>query len=260
MHFFELSKFSPAERLDRAARDRQWCEATQLGGEFEGKTFEAADYLAVEEELIEAILEFFDASGLPHLRMGISEPWAGSSYSLDEYREQFSALYDPSFEQVVFRDDRPVTREELPIVLKMVLRQINDCSLQFDRHFHLFAGDDTIVEIATNKPPKNLPSFKHIFCVEFPGPGTYMPKGDIEVLVDIARKDDEFVSESDLTFLSHISRRQLRDLLGVCSDEHPFVTAFALTEEMAEKLASVTDYKFDFANYSYSISTYGNQY
>lgn len=260
MHGYRLSRFDTTIEGWSSALDDQWTEATQLGSVFNGTVFELDHYLAFERAMIDAVLHIFNQSGLSHLRMVVSELEVGGPHSREEYRREYPTLWEADFDSIFFSDDRIVDRDALATVLKMMLRQIDGWSLCFDGRFYLHIGDDSLVEIMTKNPVDNLPDNGAIHIAPFSGIGTYMPRGTVEVLVDVAKKGADTVDQSDLLVLSHLSRRQLRDLLGVLSKEHSFVTAFRLTKPMAQKLKQVTDYQFDLKKYDYFINTYGDEY
>lgn len=216
--------------------------------------------LGGETDFIAASLAFLEAQGLSHLRMVIPPLEVGYPNNLKRFQLERPELIESAFLDIAFVDDRIVTVAELPDVLKMMLRGVKGCSLQFDGRFSLHKAGEGAVHIACAKAPDSLPDFAHINIAAIPSPGPFMPKGDVEVLVDIADRGSDTIRDVDQPFLSQFSRRELRDMLGIVSREHPFVTAFKLTPEMGLKLAAATAYEFDFGRFDYYINTFGSDY
>lgn len=241
--------------------DNEWSEASEIGCVFEGKVFTVDEYIAFEDALIEIILSFFDASSLPHLRVSVA-PDIADMYGEEffEHKTKYPQLFLPAFQPEIIVDDKIVRRDDIVTVARMVLRQFSYCRLELLDSFYLHFGDGSYVYISTENSPTSLPPVKGIFVEETEGPSCHMGRGDIEVLVDKYDPSKGYVTESFLTILGHLSRIQLRDILGEHSKEHPFVTHFSLTPEMAKKLRPYTNYSFDFEQFEYKISTYGNEF
>lgn len=258
-----ISKYNPAKRDENRVyldADEEWSEACEIGRTFKGKKFTIQEYLETEEQYIKAILAFYDASGLSHLRMtNPSTTDLVNDEQFQEWKIEYPQLYEPIFEQTTFADDRIINRDELVILIKMNLRQFSYCRLEVIDKFYLHFGYDSYVHIQTAMLPESLGSANGIYVEVENALGPYMAKGKIEVLVDKFDPKEGYVTEGDMTILAHVPRLQIRDLLGY-SSEHPFATHMEITPEIAEKLTSLTDYKFDFDNFGYSMSTYGDGY
>lgn len=260
---FLVTKYDPARRDKNRAyldADKEWSEACDIGKEFDGKVFTLEEYLTTEENYLKTIMAFFDASGLPHLRMttppneSLNQP-----AHMENFRKRYTGLYDPIFEDIQFENDRKICRDELKTLIKMNLRDAGACSLAIDRKFYLYFGWDFYVYVECEAAPKLADLTPPIYVEEMVEQSPYMPRGKIEVLVDKCEIGNDLVAEADLPIFAHVSRNQIRNALGY-SDELSFVTHTEITPEMAVKLRQFTNYDFDFKSFEYFLNTYGNDY
>lgn len=263
LNHFLITKYNPAQRDANRAyldADKEWSEACDIGKEFDGKTFTLDEYLAVEENYLKTILAFFDASGLPHLRMTTpSNESLNDPEHLREFQQDFPYLYDPAFEEIQFFNDRIVSRDDLALLIVMNLRGAGYCSLAIDQKFYLNFGWDFYVYVECETTPTLTDLTPPIYTEVMQTPSPYMPKGEIEVLVDKCKVGEDLVTEADMPILAHVSRREIRDTLGY-SDEFSFVTHIEITPEIAGKLKQFTNYNFDFDKFDYILNTCGIEY
>lgn len=262
MHHYRITKYNPARRDKDGAyidwRD-EWSEASDIGKVFKGTEFTLGDYLATEKSYIKAVLCLFDASGLSHLRI-IQQPMdiQNRSNYINEMCVDTPHLYDPAFSDIDITDDKKVERDEIETIIKMALRGFITTPLAVLDEFYLFFGWDSYVYVETNVTAPEINTDPPIYIEDMNNPSPYMAAGPIEVLVDITYKNDELISEADTEILAHIPRLKIRDALGL-SEEHPFFTHMQITPEIAEKIATLTDYKFDLEKFDYYLNTWGNE-
>lgn len=264
LRHFRLSKYDPALRdaQDRHPLiDEEWQRATEVGRCFGGQRFTMAEYERAEAKMIELLLAFFDASGLPHLRMMLTDNLAHKTGDqLDAYKRRFPHLWQNEFSEVQLSDDRVVTREEMPVLLKMMMRGFCYIYLGYAQRLSMCPALASLAFVSTSTVPAGQSSPKGYYVEEQERSGPGVGIGQPEVLIDKCKKGDEDVIEEDMTTLAHLSRFELRDALGQVSQEHPFVTYFQLSPAMAERLRHVCDYAFDFDRFDYHVNTYGADY
>lgn len=260
MKHFIVTKYDPAKRdKNRVYMDAadEWSEACDIGRQFKGKVFTTQDYIATEKGYVDTVLAFFDASGLPHLRMTAHpHDQLNRPDHMLEFKQRFPDLYEPAFEDIVFEDDRKIDRDELEVLIKMNLRDAGVCDLAVANRFYLKFGWDFYVYIECEVVPELQDTTPAIYAEEMAEQGPYMPRGDIEILVDKIELGQDLVTEGDLTFFGHVTRLEMSALLGY-SNEFPFITHMKITPQIAKKIAHLTDYKFEFDKFEYAMHTTG---
>ena len=112
MHQYRITKYDPGKRgQDGAYLVDEWTCAGDIGRKVRGEKLTAADYLRMEDNYVTAMLRFFDASGLPHLRVTCLE-----NRFADENLAQIKAtrpdLFDPAIVDFMLHEDKQARRNE----------------------------------------------------------------------------------------------------------------------------------------------------
>ena len=137
MHNFRISKYDPARRnRDGLYLVGDWTCASDIGKRFHGAQLTAADYLRTEAAHVAAALRFFDASGLPHLRVTcLEDRFAGQN--LAQLKADQPDLCDPAFAALDLHEDQKAGRREIEQICRMVLRNLIWCKLEVAGRFFI---------------------------------------------------------------------------------------------------------------------------
>ncbi|WCL54373.1 hypothetical protein [Gimibacter soli] len=236
----------------------QWTEAHQIGRVISGRKVRFRDYLRVENKYIEAVLKLFDAAGHAHLRL--------TNVSLDKWkmqnlRKRNKDLHKSEFFLHPFEEDIVLERDDIPRVMRMILRGIGWGKLELRDKFYVHFADDFYMFVGTDRPDKRIIANieqSGLYCEDFQTPFFVEPQ-----LLDISRggpinhdDPDDFLAW-DEAFRIRIpleSHAAVKEAFGF-SDDHPFVGAWEIEDIVSPQLQAICGHNFDFANFRYWLHT-----
>ncbi|HYH75182.1 MAG TPA: hypothetical protein VD735_04450 [Candidatus Saccharimonadales bacterium] len=117
----------------------------EIGKTFNGKKFTLEDYLDMESRYVEAAMAFLADSGVDKL----------TAYDVvtGEPSERIVAL--GLHQQITLKNRQSVTPEQIPTLLRAMLREDIGCSFAAPRKFTLSVGWDYYMYISCHTPAKN---------------------------------------------------------------------------------------------------------
>jgi hypothetical protein len=256
MFQYRITKYDKSKRDENGyyIGEDQWTECSDIGRIINGKEVLLGDYLDTETKYIDAALNLFDASDLPHLRLtsiGTTDHFSGVPLPHNKN------LKEPEFDNIAFMEDHIVQPNEIPTVIKMILRDFGWAKLEFKDAFFIHFGCDFYMYIGTVKTPKSILEEiekNGLFVEERPSPFMPNPGRPLEIRIERSPKDGEFMDQDFLIKLPPSLHTELREAWGF-SEEHPFWGTWQIKPKHEKALSQFTDHHFDFGNFRYSLQT-----
>ncbi|MEO9877285.1 MAG: hypothetical protein ABJ360_18170, partial [Roseobacter sp.] len=257
MHQYRITKYDPGKRdQDGAYLVDDWTCAGDIGRKFQGEELAAADYLRMEDNYVRAMLRFFDASGLPHLRVTCLENRFADE-NLARIETTWPDLIDPAIVDLVLHEDQEVCRNEIGLICRMVLRNIIWCKLEFAGRFFVHFGWDFYMYIGV-VPDASVAARQAeangLFVENFTSPHGRRQGTVPLILLEVCKADGgEHCRDIEL---AGVSIGSVRNAIGF-SAEHPVDGSFALDPTQVTRIGALTAETLDALRFSYNLDTTG---
>lgn len=252
MKHFRVTKFDTAKRNpDGSYMDQQeWTCLSEIGKNCGGTVLTEAAYLATETRYVNAVLRFFAASGLPHLRVtNFSNRFA--SEELPENAAHYPTIGHPALEELNFVEDQIVTEKEIALLVRQTLRGTVNCSLESDGFFFVHFGWDYYMYIgcaADCSRARAETQADGMFVEDFVSPHARPDGSEIPLSIQVTELEKDFiiVDGDKLSIVGNVLQlnssdwRHARKIFGY-SNEHPFFGYYPMTQETAAKFAAEFD-------------------
>lgn len=257
MHQYRVTKYNPANRDESGAYlVDDWTCASDIGRKFQGEELTTANYLRMEDNYVRAMLRFFDASGLPHLRVTCLE-----NRFADENLAQIKAsrpdLFDPAMVDLMLHEDKEARRTEIGLICRMVLRNIVWCKLEFAGRFFVHFGWDFYMYIGTAPDASGATrqaEANGLFVENLASPHGREPGKEPLIMLEVCKADGgEHCKNIELTCVDISS---VRDAIGF-SAEHPVDGSFALDPTQVARIGGLIAERLDAERFSYNLNTIG---
>lgn len=257
MHQYRITKYNPGDRDGNGAYlADDWTCAGDIGQTFQGKKLTAADYLRMEDSYVTAVLRFFNASGLPHLRVTcLDNKFADDN--LAQIKATQHGLSDPAMADMVPHEDQQVGRNEIELICRMILRNIIWCKLEFAGQFFVHFGWDFYMYIGTVSDTSDAAEqirADGLFVEEFTSPHGRLP-GTIPVVVLEVCEADSGEHWGDIE-LAGVDIKTVRAAIGF-SAEHPIDGSFTLDPSQLARLETLIAERLDANQFDYTLDTTG---
>ncbi len=257
MHQYRITKYNPGERDGNGAYlADDWTCASDIGQTFQGKKLTAADYLRMEDSYVTAVLRFFDASGLPHLRVTCVENRFADE-NLAQIKAAQPGLFDPAMVHMLLHEDQQADRRKIEQICRMVLRNIVWCKLEFAEQFFVHFGWDLYMYVGTASDPSGAAGQARadgLFVEEFTSPHGRQPGMTPVVVLEVYKADSgEHCRDIEL---AGIDIRTVREAIGF-STEHPIDGSFTLDPSQLVRLEPLIAERLDASQFDYTLDTTG---
>jgi hypothetical protein len=165
---FRVTKYDPRfRRPDGTYSRKEWDDIADIGRSFDGRVFELAEYLRVEDCYVRSVAAFMKAVGLKKLRVVDLETYPPPKRSSRPPRIAEENLIHVGS----VKEGLEVSGDDLDWVVRLVLRSALWCRLEgaggfyvhFSWDYYMYIGSD-----AMTKPPKGIPD--GIFVEEWESP------------------------------------------------------------------------------------------
>lgn len=145
MYYYRITKYNPIHRNEMGWYTKdEWTDFSCVGHYFEGKLCTFQDYKSIENVYINAVLAFMDHMNIDNLTCNYLEKWKEASELQDlpmQYHQQFKSIKNDTF----------MSRQDMPIFLKLVLRGYIWCKLNYDNKMFVHFGYDYYMFIGVEK-------------------------------------------------------------------------------------------------------------
>ena len=259
MHHYQITKYDKILRGDTGVflGPDEWTDASEIGSLVGGKILDLQEYLRVENLYIDAVLRLFDASNLSYLRLccaGLDKK------DLNKLLTSKRHLHDSAFFDFDFAEDRKILRQEIPTVIKLILRNIAWARLEWSGKFYAHFGWDYYMYVGSHEAAENIIDeieASGLYAVEIPdSPYVSRNKSTNIIHIDRYMKTSEYVDEEFEIELPSEYLLPLKNIWGF-SSEHPFLGNWKVDPELKDALEEIIDHKFDFDHYVYNLQTAG---
>jgi hypothetical protein len=139
---WRVTKYDPSKRnSDGSYAENEWVGVFELNHTFNAKTFTVNDYLETEEKYVNAAIRFFDET---HEKSVILHDWhKDGTGNTDMMPFNLDISQD-------FKDGQSISRESLPLVMRMLLRNIAHCSIEIKDKFFIHIGWDFYMYVGSS--------------------------------------------------------------------------------------------------------------
>lgn len=193
MKEYRITKYDPKNRNDKGHYlYDHWTDISDVGRILEGELVTEEEYLKVEENYINAVIEILKDSKQDYLRLvGYNHKTYVSSIN-----ENYGKWYhEKKIEEVKLHEDKKIFLDEIPTIIKLNLRTYINTTLaikgkfyvHFGYDFYMYVGTPNLSTAILNKLNSTL-----IFVENFKSP-YYSPK--LEYTVQISEKDSDYVDD-----------------------------------------------------------------
>lgn len=118
----------------------EWVGIFELNETFDGKTFTVDDYLEVEQKYVDAAVGFFRETNEKYLTLRNWQKYESGSASVKPYGLDISTD---------FTDNQSISINSLPVVIRMMLRDIAHCEIEIKNIFFIHIGWDFYMYIGS---------------------------------------------------------------------------------------------------------------
>ena len=246
MNRYSITKYNPANRNDNGHYlVDEWTCPSEVGKIFNGLMFKDTDYFAIESKYVNAVIKILKSRSISSLRIVNLSTDYMNKFFLDP---SFQWLMACKFKEIELYEDKSVHISEIEIIIRMILRNFIDCSLEIDGVFKLFFGYDFYMNLNISYCDKNVfdeieASGLFVDCF-----GSTPHEINYEFTIQYGRKTQEFIEEEIL--LTNITRENIRAGLGY-SVEHPCNHSFKINKSNCSIFSDIIE--FDFENNDYSL-------
>lgn len=138
---WRVTKYDPAERNSEGHYLKgEWVGIFELNETFGGKTFTIDDYLEVEEKYVNAAVRFFKETNEESLTLRNWQKYESGNISVEPFGLDISAN---------FTDGQSISIDSLPVVIRMLLRDIAHCEIEIKDTFFIHIGWDFYMYIGS---------------------------------------------------------------------------------------------------------------
>lgn len=266
MYEYRVTKFDPAKRANDGTYldQEEWTSAGEIGKTSDGQTL-TEDYLLTEARYERAVVRFFEASQLPHLRITGLENRGMTLERLEDIKRDQPFLCEPEFVVAEYREDQTVAAEEISLLVTLNLRGIVECKMEIDGKFFVHFGWDFYMYVgcqadcaAAIAETEADGLFVERFTSPHRRPDDFHAPAKILVsdkINDVLIVDDEpFSFVGSEIVLADAKWVALRRLFGM-SKEHPFFGYFDIDQAVADKLNRAHGLDLDLARCDYTLDT-----
>lgn len=246
MEKHRITKYDPKNRNDQGHYlYDHWTEISDVGKTLEGELVTKEEYLRIENDYINAVVEILKDSKQEYLRL--------VGFNQERYQESITDnsnkwFHDVTFENLNLFEDKKVSLEEIPIVIKLNLRRYIDTSLeimnkyyvQFGYDFYMYVGSPELSNLVMDK--LNSTS---VFIEEFWSP---YDARELEYVVQTSKKTSMHVVQEQI--LKSFTIENMKKIFNL-SNEHPGKIYEVINREIADKIGI----KVDLDKYDYYLTT-----
>ncbi|MEI5908951.1 hypothetical protein WAK64_18035 [Bacillus spongiae] len=244
---YRITKYNPDFRNDEGhyTITDEWTSAYDIGKMVNGNSLTLSEYLDVEKAYINTIMNFIQLNNIKSVRLVDLEKDNLNS------TDKTSPLYDPAFHLLHLEEDIELSIDNVPIVSKMVLRELIYCQL-ISKDFFVHFGYDYYMYIGSNNVQSGSLDFtinNSLFVEEMISP-YYIPESNVTRGIEWIRIDEEIIEGSEL--LKGITLEEYRGVLQL-SNIHPVIGSFPIKQEYVNFFQKKIKHKIDFSKYNYSL-------
>lgn len=247
MEKYRITKYNPEFRNEKGHYlYDHWTETLDVGKVLEGELVTKEEYLRVEKDYINAVLGILKDCNQEYLRL-INFHKDSFRHSLEINAKEW--FHESEFEELDLYEDKKVSLEEIPSIVKLNLRSYFFTSLEIAGKFYFQFGYDFYMYVGCPKlSPARIKDLNSTSL--FVDEGYFSPyySEEIEYVILISEKNSGDVLEEEV--LKSISVLEMKKIFNL-SEEHPGLVLIELTKEMADKIGIETN----FSEYEYSLRT-----
>lgn len=134
MQYFRITKYNPQFRNKQGEyKNEEWTSVYDIGKKFEGVQFRFDEYKHFEDAYIQAIFTIMDINIIENFTIKELE-----KYDFNPYPD-FATNIEKHYKN--FRNNQIILKDELPIFLRLILREIIWCKLSNKRMVVHFGYD-----------------------------------------------------------------------------------------------------------------------
>lgn len=138
---WRITKYDPLYRGDQGVYTKEdWVGLYQIGKVFNGKELDVAEYIISENKYVAAALKFIEESKFDLVKLN---NWHG----INEVHDQ---IPDGLMINRGFEDGQLIDKNDIDLVLRMLLRGIAYAKLEVSNVFYIHIGWDYYMYIGTN--------------------------------------------------------------------------------------------------------------
>lgn len=247
MKKYRITKYDPRNRNEQGHYlYDHWTETLDVGKVLEGELVTREEYLRVEKDYINAVMSILTDFNQKYLRL--------VNFHKDSFRDSIEInakewFHESEFEELDLFEDKKVSLEEIPSIIKLNLRSYFFTSLEIAGEFYVQFGYDFYMYVGCPKLSlkriKSLSSTSLFVEEDYFSP-YYSDEFEYQILISEKRRDDVLKEE----ILESISVLEMKKIFNL-SKEHPGRILIELTQEKADKIGIKTD----FLKYDYSLRT-----
>ena len=246
MKKYRITKYDPKNRNDQGHYlFDHWTEISDVGKTLEGELVTKEEYLRIEEDYINSVVEILRASNQEYLRLvGLNKDRFQESV-IENSNEWY---HESIFENLNLYEDQKISIQDVPTIIKLILRRYLDATLEIKDKYYVQFGYDFYMYVGTPKlSDKVIDELNStlIFIEEFWSP---YYSSELEYVVQANKKDSMYIEEEKT--LTSITIDKMKKIFNL-SEEHPG----RIYKEIDIKIADNLGIKVDLDNYEYSLTT-----
>lgn len=254
MKNYRISKYNPKNRNEYGHyTHKEWICPSEVNSTIDGKLFSPSEYFSVEKRYIDTAIDLIKSQNLDSLRIvGLEMQFTDSFYT----DEDTQWLLEKDFKTMELYEDKLVSLDEIPTIIKMNLRNMLYCTLEIDSKFLLRFGYDYYMYMLV---PDNVSLAviqkayqKNIFIEKM---SDFFKPIEYVFSILISKKEHEFVDET--IPLPNMTREKIRQGLGFSRD-HPCNHHFKINEKHSTMFEDFDAFDFTKNNYFLDCDTIYN--
>lgn len=244
---WRITKYNPKFRDENGCYTlkEEWTCPSEIGKTINGNEFTLNEYLQVEAAYIDSVIKFIEETSIDTLRILQLE------YTISE-EDKTSPLYEKEFEKLLLKEDSRVTKNEIRMICKMVLRNFLWCKLYSKNNFFVHFGWDYYMYIGSNVNcllSIDYASSKGLFVEQCISP-YYFSEEDTTRQIQWNEIGDEtklIVGEEEL---KNVPLNEFKRIFNL-TPEHPLIGSFNIKKEQMDFFQTFLKHKMDFEKYEY---------
>lgn len=268
MKQLRVTKFDSAKRnADGTYSDQQeWTCISEIGKDCGGTVLTPHDYLQTENRYVNAVLRFFRASGLPHLRVTNFS----NNFTRDELAQQkkkYPFLQHASLDSLNFAEDQTVGPDEIALLVVQNLRGTLNCKLEIEGAFFAHFGWDYYMYLGCSgncERARIETEADGMFVEDFISPHARPVDSAIPMTILISDKlvDFEMIDGEPEYYIGSeviVPNVDWRKVLAAFdfSDEHPFFGSYEIDAKVGQRLIDEFGLALDTEGCELTLNTTG---
>lgn len=240
MKKYRITKYDPQNRNTQGEYlFDHWTEISDVGKILEGQLITEVEYLRIERDYINAVLEILKDQKQEYLRL--------VSFNKKRFEESLKInlsewFHELSFENIELFEDKKINIKEIPTVIKLNLRGYLDTTIEIIDKYYIQFGNDFYMYVGTpdlsQKAIAKINSTS-VFIEEFQSP-YYYP--EVEYVIQFSKKDSIYV-EGEIHL--SVTIKEMKSMFYL-SREHPGIINCKIDSVIANQLGVEIDFtKYD---------------